>query len=214
MDTDALAALAPSLRSENPWPALEQLQIWCRATPILRIRAVLLTLPEPAKATIAPAVKDILARYPKTIWGVPILLYGQRAPEQGNVLLSSSAAGEVVALRQVMAGPAIRAGNTLLANRTQAALLRIEGDALDPPQLPDDWPQAMFAPGQGTVHVAGGHAFPWPEAVEASMLMYSAAQSPGAPDNGESVWLTERSWWYAKETAQRFRQAVVEAAGD
>lgn len=206
-----LDSLVPALRSANPTAAMAVLQNWCNTTPFVRIRASLLALAPAPRAIVAQPVRDILAHYPRTVWGVPMLIYGTAG--QGVLPMAAVPGTELVALRQVLAGPDSPAGNTILAGRVQAALLRFESDSVEAPSLPSDWVSQVL-PAAGSVQLAGGQAFPWPEAVEATILMNACVQAPRELEPaGASVFLPDHGWGYAKETARMFRQSLVAKAG-
>lgn len=206
-----LAALAPTLRSADPSAALATLQIWCKTTPLHTIRAALIALPEPAKASIASACRDILSQYPRTIWGIPFLFHCKTddAAEIALVEPRQPESGAVLSLRTVFSAPGLPVSNGLITNRVQCALLKLEGDCTEAPVL--DMPALLrLFPEVGQIHVAGAAAWSWPQAVEAGVAMYSSAFDSKA-QVPKTAFLSELDWQYALETAVLFRKSLTNA---
>jgi len=202
-----LSTLAFSLRSQNPADALQTLAGWVQHTSFRQIRSTLLSTPPALRPTLATAVSDLLSGYPVTRWGIPILLHGT-APNQPNLIPHPPAGTTLITLRQVLSDQGL-ASDTIYPDRNQVVLLQLGGDAFEPPALPADafLPLIDAGPG-GSIKIAGGKAFVWPEAVEVAIRMQAVLLDP-AECAVATVFVGDAGWAYASETAGRFRQAVL-----
>ncbi len=116
-----------------------------------------------------------------------------------------------MSLRMAFADPALPVSNGLLTNRLQCAVLKIEGDCLEQPAL-DVAALLRLWPESWQIHISGAVAWPWPQAVEAGMAMYSSALDIKAHGMPKTAFLSEQDWQYARETALLFRKSLANAA--
>lgn len=163
---------------------------------------------------------DILSGYPKVIWAVPILMYF-RTSRAGMLTLPSIDTRElppdVAWAGWQSTGEALPEYTfpslAIPVNCPVCMLLAIRTEGAEAPTIDDSWLAGVFSdiPRGGTLQVASGPVLPYPEGVEAGVLMNAISRRADTSDAPATTryFLRDRGWAKSVETALAYRERVL-----
>lgn len=177
---------------------------------------------------LALLMRDLLARYPSTMLGAPVLMFAQPDSEscqlqQANIVLpfptleAAQPCAELHFLGWLPVGAALPVPQPFRPEKYKCvvpwfkavaavAVFRSNPNVFDADtiELPNQWWAELFRPVSGNIRLAARMLLPYPDALEAAGVMEAVANAETPPERG--LFLSDATWHWAHSEGILFHE--------
>jgi hypothetical protein len=158
--------------------------------------------------------RDLLVRYPDFLWGAPVMIFSTQEMTLGRPELLPCPAVEAVAWMPLSAvdGPSFIPSTepvVIPANTPTCAVLLIKAAFDDEPEIPHEYwheilPITEYA---HRVYISARMMLPWPDAVEAALVLAGTPRMPGFASAAALSWARDAGAVFRETAASKTRIA-------
>ncbi|WP_126223531.1 hypothetical protein [Burkholderia ambifaria] len=228
MDAMVRSALEAALVSGNVARGIELLRDWLVTAQEGEPETLLRDTPPGVRPKLALLMRDLLARYPATLVGAPVLMFAQPDSEAAQQQLShvtlpfptreaAQPCADLHFLGWLPVDTALPVPQPFRPERYRITVPWFKPSAaiavfrshpgvfdLDTIELPNMWWAELFRPVSGSIRLSSRMLLPYPDALEAARVMLASANAETPPERG--FFLSDNTWHWAHLEGSLFHE--------